>query len=332
MTKKSVLNSASAAILLSSLIVATPSGAVNLLEDIALQKAGDTVVVTITTSEQDEFNAFLLEAKPQRIVVDLQGVTNSLKQKRFMSLPCKSIESIRTSQYRTSPNLVSRVVLDINRPVKFRSSRKGNNITIKLLAIEGESEFASWQAKTSAPATRKSVAKAETPPKQVPQSAATSKEQVSKAAVPSEQKAATAAAPSEEQVAEAGAPPEKKEPAKAPRTSGVQIEAYPERKLVDYGTGSLRDPFVPLLGSFSGQLGGEIPSLENLKLVGILESAQRAWALLEDSEGNGYMLTPNDRVKNGYLVSVSKNKAVFQVTEYGWTRTVALELKVPELE
>jgi hypothetical protein len=320
MTKKCALYSASAAILLLSLLLATPSGAVNLLEGIALQKAGDTVVVTITTSEQGEFNAFLLEAKPQRIVVDLQGVTNSLKQKRFMSLPCKSIESIRTSQYKTSPSLVSRVVLDINRPVEFKSTRKGKNIMIKLPAIEGESEFASWKAKTTAPAPKERAAKTETPPKQVSESAAPSEKQASEAAA------------SPEQAAEAATPPEKKEPAKKPRTSGVQIEAYPERKMVDYGTGSLRDPFVPLIGRFSGQLKGEVPSLENLKLVGILEDSQRNWALLEDSEGNGYMLTPNDRVKNGYLVSVSKNKAVFQVTEYGWTRTVALELKVPELE
>jgi hypothetical protein len=31
-------------------------------------------------------------------------------------------------------------------------------------------------------------------------------------------------------------------------------------------------------------------------------------------------------VRNGYLVSVSENKVLFQVTEYGWTKTVAMEL------
>jgi Tfp pilus assembly protein PilP len=313
MRKSRSLISASTAILLLSFLAATPSRAVNFLEDIGLQKAGDSIVVVISTSQPDEFNAFLLDSKPERIVVDLQGVTNSLTQKRFTTLPCKSIESIRTSQYKTSPDLVSRVVLDINRPIDFKSFRKGNDILIKLPVIEGESEFATWQAtaKTAAPARQATqVAEQKASAKQATQAA--------------EQKAPAKQAT---QVAEQKAPAKPK-----PAASGVQMESFSKRKLVGYGTSSFRDPFVPLIGSFTGQLKGEIPSLENLKLVGILEDSQSSWALLEDSEGNGYMLAPNDRVRNGYLVSVSKNKAVFQVTEYGWTRTVALELKVPELE
>ena len=52
----------------------------------------------------------------------------------------------------------------------------------------------------------------------------------------------------------------------------------------------------------------------------------------EDAEGNGFILKPNDRVQNGFLVSIYKDKAIFQVTEYGWTRTVALNLQMPELK
>jgi len=89
---------------------------------------------------------------------------------------------------------------------------------------------------------------------------------------------------------------------------------------------------MPLIGGATGTLLSSLPVLENLKLVGILEDIDGNRALLEDSEGNGYILMPNDKVKNGYLVSVTKNKAIFQVTEYGWTRTVALELKILELE
>jgi hypothetical protein len=307
MAKTRVLIKASAAILSLSIQSAAPAGAVNFLENIGLQKAGDSVVVVISTSEPGQFNAFFLDSKPERIVVDLQGVTNALTQKRFTDLPCKSVESIRTSQYKTSPDLVARVVLDINRPIDFKSSRKGNDILIKLPAIEGESEFASWQAMTKAVSPPPQVARAPEPKPKAPAQPPAPAEQAAKA-------------------------PEKKEPVQAKPTSGVQIESYPKRQQVAYETGSLRDPFLPLIGSFAGQLKGEIPSLENLKLVGILEDAQKSWALLEDSEGNGYMLTPNDKVKNGYLVSVSNNKAIFQVTEYGWTRTVALELKMPELE
>ena len=75
-----------------------------------------------------------------------------------------------------------------------------------------------------------------------------------------------------------------------------------------------------------------MPSIENLELVGILSNVDGNRALLEDAEGNGYMLMPRDKVKNGYLVSVTDTKAIFQITEYGWTRTVALELDVPEIK
>ncbi|NLI15675.1 MAG: hypothetical protein GX409_05240, partial [candidate division Zixibacteria bacterium] len=76
----------------------------------------------------------------------------------------------------------------------------------------------------------------------------------------------------------------------------------------------------------------KLPAVENLILVGVLEEEDGNQALFEDAEGNGYILKPSDPVRNGYLASIQKDKAVFQITEYGWTRTVALNLKLPELK
>ena len=88
---------------------------------------------------------------------------------------------------------------------------------------------------------------------------------------------------------------------------------------------------MPLVGGVMGHMNTSLPVLENLTLVGILEDIDGNRALLEDAEGNGYMLASGDKIKSGYVVSVTKSKAVFQITEYGWTRTVALELDFPEL-
>lgn len=268
--------------------IASPADGANYLKDISVQKAGDTAVVIISTTKADQYNVFLTDGKPERIVIDLQGVTNSWTKKRFMELPFKSIQSIRTSQYRTTPVLESRVVLDMGRPIDFREFRKGNDIIIKIPVIEGEADFAGWHAggKEIPPGVRKT---AKTPEK-----------------------------------------PKARAPKKT--TSGVMLESYPKRKLVRYGTSGFKDPFMPLIGGAAGILSSNLPVLENLKLVGILEDMDGNRALLEDSEGNGYILMPNDKVKNGYLVSVTKKKAIFQITEYGWTRTVALDLKIPELE
>ncbi len=266
---------------------AFPANGANYLKDISVQKAGDTAVVIISTTRADQYKVFLTDGKPERIVIDLQGVTNSWTKKRFMELPFKSIQSIRTSQYRTTPVLESRVVLDIGRPIDFRDFRKDNDIIIKLPLIEGEGDFPGWHAMTKgAPAVVQKTAEAP----------------IQKARAPKK------------------------------TTAGVMLESYPKRKLVTYGTAGFRDPFMPLIGGVSGTLSSSLPVLENLKLVGILEDIDGNRALLEDSEGNGYILMPNDKVKNGYLVSVTKKKAIFQITEYGWTRTVALELKIPELE
>jgi hypothetical protein len=76
----------------------------------------------------------------------------------------------------------------------------------------------------------------------------------------------------------------------------------------------------------SGKKRRAVPAAEQLRLVGIMRSLAGNKALLEDGEGNGYILAPGDRVRNGYLVSVSESKVLFQVTEYGWTKTVAMEL------
>ena len=131
----------------------------------------------------------------------------------------------------------------------------------------------------------------------------------------------------------AATPVAKAKPAQEKRkASGVEIESYPKREVVSYGTSGFRDPFEPLVGGQGGQYGKGLPAVENLVLVGILADDDGNRALLEDAEGNGYLMVARDRVKDGYLVSVTNDKAIFQITEYGWTRTVALELDLMEIK
>ena len=265
---------------------ANPVQAVNHLKDINVQKAGDSVVVVITTSQPCEYHPFLTSTKPERIVIDLTGVVNAWTTKKFMKLPLKSIDAIRTSQFTGDPEPVTRVVLDIGRPTDFRSFKNGSDIIVKLPAVAAETDFAAWNARGAAPGATRVASK----------------------------------------------PPEPEKPEVKKKASGIEIESYPKRALVSYNTPDYRDPFDPLIGGPGGHLSGELPALENLALVGVLTDQEGNRALLEDAEGNGYIMLPKDRVKNGYLVSVSENKAIFQITEYGWTRTVALELDIAEIK
>lgn len=263
---------------------AIPVMGANALKDISVQKAGDTVVVVITVSQPCDYDTLFLSGKPERIVVDLKGVSNVWTRKKFTRLPFKSIISIRTSQFQNNP-LVTRVVLDIGRPVGFKTESKANEILVKIPVSKDETEFAVWHAKTAAP-------------------------------VKSPKKTTVA---------------KKKKTSTKKTSSGTKIDYSPKRKTVSYRTGKYRDPFMPLVGGVMGHMSASLPVLENLTLVGILEDIDGNRALLEDSDGSGYMLLPGDKIKSGYVVSVTKSRAIFQITEYGWTRTVALELEVPEL-
>jgi hypothetical protein len=69
-----------------------------------------------------------------------------------------------------------------------------------------------------------------------------------------------------------------------------------------------------------------LPNIENLKLVGVLEGFYENMALVEDSRGFAYILESGDRIKNGRVLRVDQDRLVCQISEYGWTRNVSLDL------
>jgi len=345
--------------------------AANYLEGVGIARDGDTVVVSITTTASCEYNVFLTAEKPERIVVDLTGVTNELAEQQFMDLPSKSVKSIRTSQYEVEPELQARVVLDIDRPIDFKDYREGNSVIVKLPAVADEVAFSEWKSsggelvyQSAVENENETVSVAQAPSQNAPTEEAedsaaeeasaedSAAEHVSAVDSATEQASAEDSAAKrvsfedsaiedvqvedvqvqEEPVETVAIEPR---PVTLPppiQAMGIQVDTTPKRKMVEYIAATSKDPFKPLVGAGASKSSSGLPSLENLKLVGILEDRIMSRALLEDAEGNGYMLKANDRIQSGFLVSVTDYKAIFQVTEYGWTRTVALELQVPEIK
>jgi len=126
-------------------------------------------------------------------------------------------------------------------------------------------------------------------------------------------------------------------PAASKDTSVVQVAAFQEideqkkgiaeRETLIYVSEGRRDPFVPLSEKIDFEFGElPLPAVENLKLVGTLEDYDGYKALLEDDGGYGYLLKAGDKVKNGYVVNVFKDRIFFQIEEYGWSRTISLDL------
>jgi len=85
-----------------------------------------------------------------------------------------------------------------------------------------------------------------------------------------------------------------------------------------------RDPFLPL----SQDEDGSLPSIENLKLVGILYDASDRIALFEDSRNKSktYTLREKDMVRNGILSRIRPDKIMFSISELGISRTYWMKL------
>ena len=123
----------------------------------------------------------------------------------------------------------------------------------------------------------------------------------------------------------------RKNPERPPKASGALAEAFPKRDVVRYHSFGRRDPFMALLSKGStGYKNGDIPDVETLRLVGVLQSEYNNMALLEDMEGYGYILQDGDKVKNGYVIQIYRDKVLFQISEFGWSRSVALTMDVDE--
>ncbi len=123
----------------------------------------------------------------------------------------------------------------------------------------------------------------------------------------------------------------RRSPTMSKKIKGTLVAEFPKRLVVKYKTKSYRDPFGALINdsrTYSDPIEKRVPSVEGLKLVGVLESGSGAnSALFEGTDGYGYILKTGDRVQKGYVLRVESDRVFFQLFEYGWSRTMALNIE-----
>jgi hypothetical protein len=120
-------------------------------------------------------------------------------------------------------------------------------------------------------------------------------------------------------------------PDRPTKVKGSLAASFPQREVIRYQSFGRRDPFMPLIAeNLAGYQNGEMPDVETMRLVGVLRGNYDKMVLLEDVEGYGYILENGDKVKNGYVIEIYSNKVLFQISEFGWSRTVALTMDVEE--
>ncbi|MFW5784825.1 MAG: hypothetical protein ACOCW1_01455 [Chitinispirillaceae bacterium] len=102
------------------------------------------------------------------------------------------------------------------------------------------------------------------------------------------------------------------------------VKKSPEGELVKYRIYG-RDPFVPLVKDTSGS---ELPNVEALKLVGVLEDSRERIALLEDGSDHNraYALRETDLVESGKVLRIYRNKVVFLIRDFDVSRSYTLSL------
>ncbi len=124
----------------------------------------------------------------------------------------------------------------------------------------------------------------------------------------------------------------RRSPTRPSKIKGTLVAEFPKRLVIKYKERSSRDPFETLINEtkkYNDPIEGRIPNVEVLKLVGVAESEGGFHsALFEDKDGYGYILREGDKVENGYVLRVELDRVYFQIFEYGWSRTVALNIDI----
>lgn len=89
-----------------------------------------------------------------------------------------------------------------------------------------------------------------------------------------------------------------------------------------------KDLFAALVtGEFEPQQAADLVDISTGKLVGVMWGPTDKFALVEDGQGNGYILRVGDRVQNGRVVAIQDKSVVANLTMYGMSSRVVLRLE-----
>jgi hypothetical protein len=91
-----------------------------------------------------------------------------------------------------------------------------------------------------------------------------------------------------------------------------------------YESAGRRDPFE----SLEARLGSDRSSVSTARLTGVIHSGGMALALVETSDGIGYILRPGDTLADGRLVEIGPTAAVFSITPKPGTTINRVVLKL----
>ncbi len=119
------------------------------LEEIRAASANGEVTVSLLGDGAFSPKTFALE-NPPRVVIDLPGVKNDVRR-RAMAVKSELVTRVRVSQFSTSPELVTRIVLDLSRPAPHSVRADGERLAVVVGGSGSPETFAAATAATTAP-------------------------------------------------------------------------------------------------------------------------------------------------------------------------------------
>jgi type IV pilus secretin PilQ/predicted competence protein len=105
-----------------------PANKATTLKKIETNGTGSAIEVRLATDGDVAYNAFKLE-KPSRIVIDLTGVNDKLA-KNIINVSDPVVKRIRVSQFKSAPEAVTRVVLDVDETASYHVAKSGDALNI----------------------------------------------------------------------------------------------------------------------------------------------------------------------------------------------------------
>lgn len=116
-------------------------------------------------------------------------------------------------------------------------------------------------------------------------------------------------------------------PAFARAEDAVGKNAKLRDKRYYYKAFNRRDPFQSLIAGEFEESKFELIDIYSVRLVGVLSGGMERFAMLEDSNGFGYIVRTGDLVRNGSIVTVGDRSLVARVTFFGQTTSVTLRME-----
>ena len=117
------------------MLASVAAGEVAMLNSITFEQDGESSTYLISFSGDVHHQDFLM-SNPQRLVVDLMGARNGL-DKVSRSGDGKLVKGVRTSQFKNDPDLITRIVFDIEEGSKYKVDKKEGAIEVSFFKPDG---------------------------------------------------------------------------------------------------------------------------------------------------------------------------------------------------